>query len=72
MKKFKLSEKKFKWGYGEEDVKEFIRLLKDSKETIKEKIYYKSNNLDFKVGMIQGFEEAMVILENLAGEELSK
>ncbi len=48
---------------------EIIKKLEEGKEAIKEKISYKSNNLDYKVGMIHGFEEAIKQIKELVGDE---
>ena len=64
----KFNKKKFKEVLEEYEKiikKELIEKVKESKETIKEKTYYKTNNLDFKVGMIQGYEEAILLMDKL-------
>ncbi len=53
--------------YHQGSIKEFIKRLKDGKEAIKEKNHYKANNLDYKVGMIHGYEEALKDIDKLSG-----
>ena len=52
--------------------KTFIQKLKEGEEAMKETIHYKSNNLDYKVGMIHGFEFLMNLIKKRAGDELLK
>ncbi len=54
-----------------EDVKEFIKDLKKKVKEMEEKIYYKYNNLDFRVGMDVGFKFAMHEIDKLIGEKLT-
>lgn len=53
--------------YFKDDVEQAIKDFKEKKDSLKDDISYKRNPLNYKIGMIHGFEFAMREIDKIFG-----